>query len=171
MPRTKVAYDHDINRMLATLQKPGLLLAASKPTGEANVMTIGWGTLGIIWGLPIFCVLVRPSRYTYQFIEASQAFSVNVPAPDMTKWVGVCGTRSGRDLDKFAEYGMSYTPSDVAGTITIDGCPLVYECRVVHYNDVLPANLDPKVEAAAYGGSDYHRIYYGQVLRVTAEQA
>jgi len=171
MTRIEVAPDYGMKTMLDHLSHPGLLLAARKPSGEANVMTIGWGTLGIIWGLPIYCVLVRPSRYTYEFIEASQAFSVNVPSREMFDWVNVCGTRSGRDLDKFAEYDQTYKPSEVADTITIDGATQVYECRVVHHNDVLPATLDAEVEAGSYGGSDYHRIYYGQILRVTAEEA
>jgi len=175
MTRIEVPYDHDINRTLELLRKPGLLLAASRPAGTAgpaaaNVMTIGWGALGIIWGLPIFCVLVRPSRYTYSLIEASRAFSVNVPTGDMYDWVAFCGSRSGRQVDKFAERGMTYTASQVADTITIDGASQVYECRVVHHNDVIPAHLDPKVEASAYGGANYHRIYYGQVLRVTIKE-
>jgi flavin reductase (DIM6/NTAB) family NADH-FMN oxidoreductase RutF len=171
MMRSEVAPDYGMKTMLDRLSHPGLLLAASKPSGEVNVMTIGWGTLGIIWGLPIYCVLVRPSRYTYQFIEESQAFSVNVPSDDMFSWVNVCGTRSGRNVDKFGEYDQTYCVSEMADTITLDGAIQVYECRVVHHNDVLPTALDAEVEAGSYGGSDYHRIYYGQIMRVTAEEA
>ena len=170
MTRIEVPYDHDINRTLELLHRPGLLLAARDSQGRANAMTIGWGTLGIIWSLPIFAVLVRPSRFTYGLIEDAQAFSVNVPTRAMYDWVAVCGTRSGRDMDKFVEHHMAYTASEVADTITIDGALQTYECRVVHHNDVIPANLDGKVEASAYGGADYHRIYFGQILRVTAEE-
>lgn len=164
MERLPVAPDYQFDQTLAALTNPGLLLAANKPAGPANVMAIGWATLGIIWGKPIFQVLVRPSRYTYEFIEASGCFSVNVPAANMRRWVGICGSKSGRDVDKFADYGMAYRPCQTVAAPAIDGCPMVYECRVVHYNDLIPAHLDAEIEASAYGGHDYHRIYFGEIL-------
>jgi len=164
MERISVPYHHDLQKVLDKLANPGLLLVATKRSGQANVMTIGWGTVGIIWGRPIFVVMVRPSRYTYEFIEESQAFTVNVPAERMRKWVGVCGTRSGRDIDKFAEYGIETSPCSTVESVTIDACPMVYECQVVHHNDVIAPNLAPEIEVGSYGGADYHRIYYGQIL-------
>jgi len=162
--RSSVSYDYKLNKTLALLANPGLLLAATKRSGKSNVMTIGWSTVGIIWSKPIFVVLVRPSRFTYEFIEDSGAFSVNVPTEEMRKWVGVCGTRSGRDLDKFAAYDMAITKGQTVDAVTIDDCPMVYECKVVHYNDLIPANLDRQIELGSYGGSDYHRLYYGEIL-------
>lgn len=168
MERIKVSYDHKAPKTLGLLTNPGLLLAAGKGPGAANVMTIGWGTLGIVWGKPIFAVLVRPSRYTYRFIEDSQAFTVNVPTEQMRDWVALCGTRSGRDLDKFAAGSMSVTAAQTIPGITIDACPMVYECRVAHYNDVVPAHLAREIEDKAYRGKDYHRIYFGEVLAAYA---
>ena len=168
MNRQSVPYTHDLAKVLGLLQKPGLLLASTKPDGTSNTMTIGWGYVGFSWGKPIWVVMVRPSRYTYEFIEASQSFTVNVPTPEMTQWVGVCGTQSGRDLDKFGEYGMTVTPGQTVEAVTIDACPMVYECKVVHHNDVLPANLDVGLEQRSYGGADYHRYYYGEISGVYA---
>ena len=71
MERHEVPFTYQYERTMELLARPGLLLAATKRSGASNVMTIGWGTLGIIWGRKIFVVLVRPSRYTYQFIEDS----------------------------------------------------------------------------------------------------
>ncbi len=170
MERVPVPYDYQLNKTLARLANPGLLLAATKPNGASNVMTIGWGTVGIIWGRPIFIVLVRPSRYTYEFIEASGAFTVNVPSEDLRQWVGFCGSHSGRDVDKFAAFKITTTPGQRVAAVTIDPCPMVYECKVVHHNDVIPAHLDPEVELGAYKGSNYHRLYYGQILGTYAAQ-
>jgi len=170
MERIPVAYDYQLNKTLARLTNPGLLLAATKPSGQSNVMTIGWGTVGIIWGRPIFIVLVRPSRYTYEFIEDSGAFTVNVPTEEMRPWVGFCGSRSGREVDKFAAYQMTISQGQQVAAVTIDACPMVYECKVVHHNDVIPAHLDREVELGAYKGSNYHRLYYGQILGAYAAQ-
>ena len=169
MQRKSVAYDHKLNKTLAVLSDPGLLLASTKRSGGSNVMTIGWGTVGIIWGKPIFVVLVRPSRYTYQFIEDSKTFTVNVPAEEMREWVAVCGSLSGRDMDKFAEYDMAFTAGQTVGAVTIDACPMVYECRVVHHNDVIPPHLSPEIEASYYGGANYHRVYFGEILGAYAD--
>lgn len=170
MTRREVAYDYRLNDTLATLRNPGLLLVGSKSTGQSNVMTIGWATAGIIWRRPVFVVMVRPSRYTYEFIEDSQAFTVNVPTDEMRTWVGICGTRSGRDIDKFGTYGMTITPCEAVCSATIDASPIVYECRVVHRNDVIPAHLDPEIERSSYGGSDYHRIYFGEIVGTYADE-
>lgn len=164
MERQNVTYDYKLSKTLGLLANPGLLLASTNKKGQSNVMTIGWATVGIIWGKQIMTVLVRPSRYTYRFIEDSGTFTVNVPSEELRKWVGFCGSRSGREVDKFAEFGISVTKGQTVNSVTIDPCPMVYECQVVHYNDVIPDHLTPEIEVGAYGGSDYHRLYYGQIL-------
>jgi flavin reductase (DIM6/NTAB) family NADH-FMN oxidoreductase RutF len=166
--RIEVPLSHCFAEMVEQLQDTGLLLASTKRSGESNVMTIGWGTLGVIWSLPIFTVLVRPSRHTYEFIEDSGEFTVNVPGPDMTGFVDFCGARSGRDVDKFAQHHISTRPGRMVSSVTIDACPWVYECRVVHKNDVLPAACAEKVLTGYYSGGDFHRVYYGEVLGVFA---
>ncbi|MHB0859231.1 MAG: flavin reductase family protein [Anaerolineae bacterium] len=170
MSRVQVSYDHRLSDTLALLTNPGLLLASTKRSGESNVMTIGWATIGIIWGKPILTVLVRPSRYTYEFIEDSGVFTVGVPTSEMRRWVGICGSRSGREMDKFGEHQITTTPGQKVPAVTIDACPLVYECSVVHTNDVIPANLSQEIEVGAYRGSDYHRLYYGEVLGAYAHE-
>ncbi len=164
MNRRAVPYTCQFEETMARLDGNGLLLAATKPSGESNVMTIGWGTIGVVWGKPIFTVLVRPSRFTYEFIEASGAFTVNVPTAEMKDWVLFCGTKSGRGHDKFAEYGMTVTPGQKVSAVTVDACPLVYECRVVQKNDVLPRTFDPTIISRFYPRGDFHRVYYGEIV-------
>ena len=154
--------------IIRKLDEPGLLLAAPGLPGQpANAMTIGWATFGIIWGLPICVVLVRPSRHTYELIEASQDFTVNVPGRGMEDEVAVFGTKSGRDCDKFAATGLVARPSRTVKAPTVSECVIACECKVVHFNDVTPANLAPQVDASSYPRGDYHRLYYGQILVTT----
>ena len=170
MERELVPFDYQLSKTLATLASPGLLLVGTKQTGQSNVMTIGWGTVGIVWGKPVFEVLVRPSRYTYEFIEESGAFTVNVPTEAMRSWVALCGTESGRDMDKFGPHGVTLTRCEGLPAATIDVCPMVYECKVVHHNDVIPAHLAPDIETRSYRGSDYHRVYFGEILAARAAE-
>ncbi len=162
MTRREVPYTYDLDKTLEKLAGGGLLLASTRRDGRSNVMTIGWATVGIIWGLPMMLVMVRPSRYTYQFIEDSRLFTVNVPAEGMKDFVNLCGTRSGRDVDKLAQVATS--TGQKVNCVTIDQCPLVYECRVVHWNDVQPDVLAPEIVSSAYSRGDFHRVYYGQIM-------
>ncbi|MBN1642431.1 MAG: flavin reductase family protein [Anaerolineae bacterium] len=162
MPRTEVPYTHRLDATLDALAHGGILLASTRGSGESNLMTIGWATVGVVWGLPVMVVLVRPSRHTFQFVEDSGLFSVNVPSPTMREYVAMCGTKSGRDVDKLA--GVPTSMGQRAHVVTLDQCPLVYECRVVHTNDVAPEQLAPEVLRRAYPQGDYHRLYYGEIL-------
>jgi flavin reductase (DIM6/NTAB) family NADH-FMN oxidoreductase RutF len=162
MKRKEVVYTYQLGETLETLSHGGLLLASTRQDGQSNVMTIGWATVGVIWGLPVMVVLVRPSRYTYQFIEDSKVFTVNVPTPEMKGYVSLCGTRSGRDVDKLAQ--VSTSVGQRVNSVVLDACPLIYECQVVHWNDVEPPNLAPGVLARAYKQGDFHRLYYGQIV-------
>ena len=166
--RIEVPYTYRFAEMVEQLDGDGLLLAATKHSGESNAMTIGWGTVGVVWGLPIFTVLVRPSRFTYQFIEDAGEFTVNVPSPQLSKFVDFCGTRSGRDVNKFAEFNIATSPGQRVSSVTIDPCPWVYECRVVQKNDVRPETFAPKIISAYYPRGDFHRVYYGEILGVFA---
>jgi flavin reductase (DIM6/NTAB) family NADH-FMN oxidoreductase RutF len=160
--RTKVPYTHQLDETLHRLSHGGLLLASTRAPGQSNVMTIGWATVGVVWGLPVFVTLVRPSRYTFEFIEASGVFSVNVPTEEMKRYVAMCGTKSGRDVDKLA--GVPTSMGHEVPVITLDECPLVYECKVVHTNDIVPEKLAPEVSSRSYPRGDFHRLYYGEIL-------
>ncbi|MBN1935301.1 MAG: flavin reductase family protein [Anaerolineae bacterium] len=166
MARTQVLYTDQLDRTLDKLAHGGLLLASTRSDGRSNVMTIGWATMGVVWGLPMLVVMIRPSRYTYEFVEESRVFTVNVPAPEMSDYVTLCGTRSGREVDKLAQVATS--AAQTIDGVTIDGCPLVYECKVVHWDDLTPDHLLPDVRQRAYPRGDFHRLYYGQILGVFA---
>jgi flavin reductase (DIM6/NTAB) family NADH-FMN oxidoreductase RutF len=168
MEYSNVSFTTFLYKTLSLLSNPGLLLVTAGADDKPNAMTIGWGTVGVIWGKPIFTVLVRPSRYTYKLLEESDSFTVCVPSGAMYEAVNFCGTRSGRDYDKFQECNLTALPSTRVGAPGITGCPVIYECQVVHTNDVIPANLTEDVQAQAYPQGNFHRIYYGQIMTVRA---
>jgi flavin reductase (DIM6/NTAB) family NADH-FMN oxidoreductase RutF len=165
-----VPFTQNLDKTLQMLQKHGLLLTSAGSDGAPNVMTIGWGNPGIIWGREVFIVLVRPSRLTFDKIEQTGEFVVNVPRDDMDEACLKCGTVSGRDVDKFEDQGLKIVPAEHVKAPLIGQCERFYECRVVHRNDVLDAEIDAEIRSSAYAGGDFHRLYYGQVLR-TAERA
>jgi len=168
MKYENVSYTTYLDKTLDLLTNPGLFIVAADANGRPNPMTIGWGMVGVIWGKPIFIVLVRPSRYTYTCMEGSDSFTVCVPSEPLRKAVKFCGTRSGRDYDKFEQCGLSVLPSTQISAPGIAGCPVIYECQVVHTNDLVPDNLAEDIVSRAYPHGDFHRLYYGEIMAVRA---
>jgi flavin reductase (DIM6/NTAB) family NADH-FMN oxidoreductase RutF len=130
--------------------------------GGLNTMTIGWAQLGIIWGRPVLSVMVRISRHTYGLIEKAPDFTVSVPWVDMKKELAFCGSKSGRDLDKFKELDLKTAPARSVATPILQ-CPgLHYECRILLKTPMDPRLMDSSIEKV-YPKKDYHTIYYGQI--------
>ena len=145
------------------LKNNALLTAGNKEC--CNTMTIGWGQLGTLWNLPICTVYVRPERYTYQFMEDHDYFTVSVLAKEDREISRICGTKSGRETDKIkacgltVQYGAGESPY-------FEEAELVLVCRKLYAQDMDPtAVLDdrvPKFYTEKIG--NWHRIYCGEIV-------
>ncbi len=132
---------------------------------DFNAMTVGWGSLGGMWGKPFAQVVVRPSRHTFQYMEQSDTFTLSSFSRDYRDALMLLGSRSGRDGDKVAESGLTPTASVLVEAPSFSEADLVLECRKVYWQDMDRANfLDDSIEKH-YKGQDYHRIYFGEILR------
>ena len=128
-----------------------------------NTMTIGWGMIGVVWERPIFTVLVRDSRHTYSIMEQAVDFTVTVPTEDMNDALAFCGTRSGRDLDKFEACGLKTKPGLRTASPVLDVRGVQLECRILYKTPMDPSRLDPAL-GALYPKHDYHTLYFGEIL-------
>ena len=107
---------------------PKGVLLTTKSGDTANTMTIGWGTLGVEWGVPIFITFVREGRYTRELLDASGEFTINVPYGAVDKKVlGYCGTKSGRNVNKISELGLTLTESEIVKAPGIKELPLTLQ--------------------------------------------
>jgi len=132
---------------------------------EANTMIIGWGGINVYFRRPIFIVPVRLSRYTHELIEASTHFTVSVPRPgELTKAIAFCGSKSGRDYDKFAECGLTPVPGRASEVPVIAECPLHYECEIIYKQHMDKDQLAPQIDSEVYPNSVYHTFYFGQIV-------
>ena len=114
--------------ILQGVQK-GVLLT-TKHGDRVNSMTISWGTLGIEWGKPLFTAFVRQHRFTKEFLEATGEFSVNISVGEFDKnIIALCGSKSGRDMDKIAELGLTLEDPEVVAAPGIRELPLTLECK------------------------------------------
>lgn len=143
--------------------KQWMLVTAGKGD-DCNTMTASWGGLGVLWNKPSAFVFVRPSRHTYGFTEREDTFSLCFFDESYRAMLQMCGTKSGRDVDKIREAGL--TLRQAADTPYFEEAQLVLVCRKRYAQDMDPACFtDPTVEAH-YGGTDYHRVYVGEILEV-----
>ena len=160
-------WDH-AGHILAHVGKGVLLTVAAED--KVNTMTIGWGTLGIEWGKPIFIAFVRESRYTKELLDKNPEFTVNIPYGEYDKSIlSICGTRSGRDMDKIRELGLELEEPETVSVPGIRQLPLTLECKVIYrqeqdesaVNEENTKRYYPKEGPRQKG--DYHTAYYGQI--------
>ncbi len=170
MAKKTIRYSDYFAEAIHRMRQDGLLLVTADTAGKPNVMTIGWGAIGSIWGRPVFIVLVRPSRYTYSRLEEAGDFTVNVPPRELAAAVNLCGTVSGRDHDKFQEAGLTLIPGREVRAPIIAECVVHYECRTLHRNDVAPEALVQAVLDDAYPAGDFHRVYFGEIVAAYADE-
>ena len=149
---------------------PGGVLLTTKRGEEVDTMTIGWGHIGIEWGKLIFVAYVRESRYTHEMIEATNEFTVNIPYGNVDKHIlGYCGTKSGRDVNKIQDLGLTLVESDHVAAPGIKELPVTLECKVIYKQlqdiSVIPQNIqDRYYPADAQGKQDIHHAYYGEIV-------
>jgi flavin reductase (DIM6/NTAB) family NADH-FMN oxidoreductase RutF len=161
-----VKFDEFVLETLTKLENPCCLLVGAKKDGKCNVMTIGWGLVGVFWRMPVFLVAVRHSRFTHEFIEDSDEFTVNVPGEGLDKTVSHCGEVSGREHDKLKECTLSLMKGKRVKVPVIRECKIHYECKVVHKLEVRPDIVPADVKTLFYPKDDYHTLYFGKILAV-----
>ena len=139
-----------------------LLTAGDKET--CNTMTIGWCQLGRLWNQPVCTVFVRPERYTYQFMERHSHFTISVLPEEMKSITALCGSRSGRDIDKIKACGLHVCYGDGDAPF-FEEAEWALVCRKLYVQDMDPAAvLDGGKILPFYGEKGgWHRIYVGLV--------
>lgn len=142
--------------------KDWMLITAGTPE-SFNSMTASWGGLGFLWEKNICFCLVRPVRHTYNFMEKAENFTLSFFEEKHRDILKFCGSRSGRDVNKVAETGL--TPVTGDGTIYFSEARLVLECRKIYFQDIDPRHFLSKDIEGFYPQKDYHRIYLGEIKR------
>lgn len=144
--------------------KKGILLT-TKADGQVNTMTIGWGTMGIEWGRPMFVAYVRESRYTHEMLERSGEFTVNIPVGAVdSKILGVCGTKSGRDMNKIRELNLTLEDPMNISVPGIKELPLTLECKILYRMEQTLDTIPQDIIEKYYPNGDFHYAYYGQIV-------
>jgi flavin reductase (DIM6/NTAB) family NADH-FMN oxidoreductase RutF len=141
-----------------------MLITAGK-AGDFNTMTAAWGGLGYIWKKPVAYILIRPQRFTYQFTERYDWFSLGFFGGEHQDILDFCGSCSGRDTDKVKETGLTVLEYEDKA-LYFEQSRLTLICRKLYYQDIDPANFIEKSLERMYPLRDYHRMYIGHIEKV-----
>jgi len=147
-----------------------LLTCGDFAQGSFNAMTIGWGSIGVMWGIPFVQVVVRPVRYTYEFMERYATFTVCAFPEKYSEALDLLGTKSGRGGDKITEAGLTPVAATKVQAPGYTQAELVLECRKIYWDDMKNDHFLIQEIEKQYPRKDYHRIYYGQIVAVLGEE-
>lgn len=146
------------------------MLITAGDKDKFNMMTASWGGWGVLWHKPVCFCVVRPGRYTYEFMESTKYFTLSYFSRKYKKALEFCGTKSGRDVDKAKATGLT-SVEGVKGCVYFKEARLVIMLKKLYFQQIDPKHfLDPKI-AENYPKKDYHRMYVGEVVKCLARGA
>lgn len=134
-----------------------------------NTMTASWGGVGILWNKPVATVYIRPQRYTYEFTEQNDYFTLSVLPEEYRDALAFCGRKSGRVCDKDKECGLTpfAAAEEIPQSIAYEQARLVLVCRKLYAQDLTPESfIDPTLVEKNYPKKDFHRMYIGEIVSI-----
>jgi flavin reductase (DIM6/NTAB) family NADH-FMN oxidoreductase RutF len=166
-----ILIDELITHPISIWEKQWLLLTCGDfEKKDYNAMTVAWGSLGNIWNMPFAQVVVRHSRYTYQFMEKYNSFTLCTFPEKYRQVLNLLGTKSGRDGDKIAESGLTPIASKTIAAPGFAEAELIIECKKIYWDDMQPAHFLDEEILRHYQKRDYHRIYFGKILSIVGKK-
>lgn len=141
------------------------LLVSAGDKEKCNTMTASWGGVGVIWNKNVVTVYIRPQRYTYEFLEKCDYFSISVLPEAMRQVLAYCGKVSGRDEDKIKTCHL--TPRFEDNICGFEEAELNIYCRKLYAAPITEAGfVDQNVCAQNYPQKDFHIMYIGEIIKV-----
>lgn len=141
------------------------MLITAGTAEHCNTMTASWGGLGVIWGAPSATCYIRPQRYTKDFVDREEFFTLSFFGEQWRKALALCGSKSGRDVNKVTECGFTQKAA-ACGAPYFEEADLVLICRKRFSQKMDPANIPEDVKQKWYPEKDYHTVYIGEIVEV-----
>jgi len=145
-------------------------LVTAGTSEKFNTMTVSWGTLGHLWNKPVAFVFVRPQRYTFEFTEARDTFTLSFFDETYREALQICGSLSGRNVNKVEQAGL--TPRVLeSGDVAFEEARLIIECKKMYADFFESAHFTtPEIAPRIYPSGDFHKMYIGEILNVWIKQ-
>ncbi len=141
------------------------MLVTAEKEGKVNTMTASWGGLGVIWAKNVAYVVLRPQRFTKEFVDASASFSLTFFDESYKKELGYIGSVSGRDEDKIGQSKLTVAYDDE--TPYFSEANLVLVCKKLYAQELKAENfINPDLAGEFYPDCDYHTLYVAEIQKV-----
>ncbi len=156
----------DIQENLFTRLGKDWALITAGDERKCNTMTASWGQFGIAWGRPVVTVYLRHKRYTMEFVERQDSFSLSFFEPGTHREaLALLGRVSGRDEDKLAQTDLTVCMLD--GVPAFEQANMVLICRKLYQQDMTSESfLESSLKTLHHAGDDFHRAYIGEIEHV-----
>ena len=161
----KETFTNNLEIAMDWIYKQGGFLTVGN-MGNANTMTISWGSIGYMWRKPMFIVLVREERYTNEFLKDGDTYTVSIPYGDTLKdALKICGSTSGRNTNKEKRANIKFINGKEINTPVIYGCNKYYECKIILKQPIDLDKLNEKDKEIFYkDGNTKHILYFGEII-------
>lgn len=170
MKRTSIDPNHFSSQLFEIWNSGWFLLTSGDfQAGQYNCMTVSWGSFGCLWNLPVAMVVVRPSRYTFEFINSYESFTLCAFPEEYRKDLSYLGSHSGRDGDKIAHSGLTPCAARQVAAPVFEQAQLAVECRRVYWQDLEPEHFQDDRIQPHYPQGDVHRMLVGEILAVSGD--
>ena len=143
--------------------KDGCLLTSGS-INDFNTMTIGWGMIGTIWRKKTFIVYVKPTRYTYNYMENNDYFTVTFFKEKYKEEMVYLGTKSGRDTNKVKD--VNFHPLEIDNGVTFKEAYCTILCKKYYYTVIDKNNIPEEAVDRYYKDNSLHRVYYGEIIKI-----
>lgn len=141
------------------------MLITAKKGDKTNMMTASWGGVGILWNKPVATIYVRPQRYTKEFIDNEEYFSLCVLPEEYRQILNYCGTKSGRDEDKIAETKLTIDESEKVPIFKESRLVLI--CKKLYAQDLTEQSfIDKSLVEKNYKAKDFHTMYIAEIEKI-----
>lgn len=147
-----------------------LLTAGDFNLNHFNCMTIAWGSLGIMWNKPFIQVVVRPQRYTFEFMEKYPDFTVSAFPDQFKQDLTLLGSKSGREYNKLADTKLSACASEFVASPSFKEAKLIFECKKIFASVMKPENFLDSENLKNYANNDFHHVYFGEIINILGEE-
>ena len=150
------------------IDKEWMLITAGNEQ-KCNTMTASWGGIGVMWDKNVAVTVIRPQRYTKEFVESHDCFTLSFYPKEYKKALSLCGSKSGREIDKAEETGL--IPVFDQAAPYFEQASLVLVCKKLYAQPMDPAGfVDKALDSRWYPDKDYHKMFVGEVIKVLVKE-
>lgn len=141
------------------------MLITAEKDGKVNTMTASWGGLGVMWNKNVAYIVIRPQRYTKEFVDSADSFSLTFFDNSFREILSYLGTKSGRDEDKIKKSNLTVVHDN--NIPYFEEASIAIFCKKLFAQEYKPESfIDQEVNKKCYPNSDHHTLYIGEVTKI-----